>query len=207
MARPKLLSALPEVFQTSAAGSPALQAVLSAADAMLAPVSTVLDQIDIVADPYRAPDHVAAALAWWVDLGWLTAPEPGRGQRLRSTLPTGMGPLRDLIAASAELAAQRGSVGGVTRALELGTGTRGWRLVVEAERCHLTVHLPEGADSVLDAATRIVAAMKPAHITVSFEPAASAAPDTGSSHWPAPPTEVLPVIEPPPHPTSSGSPA
>ena len=72
MTRPRLRSALPEVFQTAAAGSPPLQAVLTVADAMLGPVADVLDTIEVVADPYRAPDHVAAALAWWVDLGWLT---------------------------------------------------------------------------------------------------------------------------------------
>jgi hypothetical protein len=213
MTRPRLRSTLPEVFQSAAAGSPPLQALLTVADAMLGPVADALDAIEVVADPYRAPDHVAAALAWWVDLGWLTAADAAAGAvhgtvptrhtgrvdtqpRLRSILPGGMTSLRDLIAASAELAAHRGTALGMTRFLELATGATGWRLEVAPDDCHLRVHLPAGAESALATVAAIAEAIKPAHVTASVHPAPTTQPPGGSPL--VPPTEVIPVAAPEP---------
>jgi cell division septation protein DedD len=217
MTRPRLRSTLPEVFQ-SAAGSPPLQALLTVADAMLGPVADALDAIEVVADPYRAPDHVAAALAWWVDLGWLTAADAAAGAvhgtvptrhtgrvdtqpRLRSILPGGTTSLRDLIAASAELAAHRGTALGMTRFLELATGATGWRLEVDPDDCHLRVHLPAGVESASATVATIVEAIKPAHITASVHAAPATQPPTRppTGSWPlVPPTEAIPVAVPEP---------
>lgn len=235
MTRPRLRSALPEVFQTAAAGSPPLQALLTVADAMLGPVADVLDSIDVVADPYRSADHVAAALAWWVDLGWLTAadaaaahpddePRPGEPSarvaalpaaptrhtgrpdtqpRLRSVLPRGTVALRDLVAASPELAARRGTASGMIRFLELATGASGWALQVDPDDFHLTVGVPPAAQQALPVVTTIVETIKPAHVTASVHPlpAATAPIDEPAAPAPGPapeidvaPTEVIPVV-------------
>lgn len=218
MTRPRLRSTLPEVFQSAAAGSPPLQALLTVADAMLGPVADALDAIEVVADPYRAPDHVAAALAWWVDLGWLTAADAAAGAvhgtvptrhtgrvdtqpRLRSILPGGTTPLRDLIAASAELAAHRGTALGMTRFLELATGATGWRLEVAPDDCHLRVHLPAGAESAWATVATIVEAIKPAHVTASVH----AAPATRPATAPVTGLQTEPPAEPPSEPTSEPS--
>ncbi len=183
MADPDLLAALPEVFRTAAQQSPPLRGLSSAADALLAPVARALDQIDTLADPYRAADHVAAALAWWVDLGWLTAPDatvtarrPEVSPRLRSVLAGGVPALRDLVAASPELSELRGTAAGIRRFLELATGVEGWQIEASGE-CHVVVRIPAEAADQTAIAEIIVAATKPAHVTAELVPLSSRPPD------------------------------
>lgn len=166
MARASLRDALPQVFVSGADTGP-LAAVIAAADGMQQPVSDLLDHLENWFDPMRAPDPMVCYLASWVDLDWLTLPESPT--RARSTLPGGTAPLRDLLVASADLAARRGTAGGIVRFLELATRRTGYT-VEDAGGFHLRVHLPPGAEPLAETVARIVAATKPAHITSEVVP-------------------------------------
>lgn len=161
MARTSLREVLPQVFASGADAGP-LAALVAAADGMHQPVNDVLDHLETRFDPMRAPDPMVCYLASWVDLDWLTLPESPT--RSRSTLPGGTAPLRDLLVESADLASRRGTAGGIVRFLELATRRTGFR-VEDAGGFHLRVHLPAGAADLADTVERIVAVIKPAHIT------------------------------------------
>ncbi len=161
MARTSLRQVLPQVFAAGAETGP-LAALVTAADGMHQPVSDVLDHLESRFDPLQAPDAMVCYLASWVDLDWLTLPETPT--RSRSTLPGGTAPLRDLLVASADLAARRGTAGGIVRFLELATRRDGFT-VEDAGGFHLRVRLPPGAGHLAATVERIVAVIKPAHIT------------------------------------------
>jgi hypothetical protein len=161
MARTQLRDSLPQVISSGADSGP-LAALLAAADGMHQPVGAVLDHLETWFHPLSAPDPMVCYLASWVDLDWLTLPESPT--RARSTLPGGTAPLRDLLGVSAELAATRGTVGGIVRFLEIATRHTGFT-VEDAGNFHLRVHLPPGAEGLVDTVARILAATKPAHVT------------------------------------------
>ena len=73
----RLLKVLPEVFQVAADTSPAMRALMAVAEDMQGPVREVLDRIHTVPDPRRAPASLIPFLSHWVDLDWLTLPDPG----------------------------------------------------------------------------------------------------------------------------------
>lgn len=162
MARTTLLGCLPEVFTSACLPGSPLAALVAAADGMQQPISDVLDTLDAQVDPFRASEPMVAYLAGWVDLDWLTLPEPGSSAR--SSLPLGSAPLRDLIAASAELAALRGTAAGLVRFLELATRTSGF-VVEDAGLFHVRVLVPEAARGQAATVARIVATIKPGHVT------------------------------------------
>jgi hypothetical protein len=172
MARTQLRDSLPQVVAAGADSGP-LAALLAAADGMHQPVNDVLDHLEAHFDPLRAPDPMVCYLASWVDLDWLTLPESPT--RARSTLPGGAAPLRDLLCASAELSSRRGTVGGITRFLEIATRRTGFR-VEDAGSFHLRVYLPTGGEDLAEVVTRIVWATKPAHVTAQVLPAPPTSP-------------------------------
>ncbi len=192
MASTSLRQVLPQVFAAGAETGP-LAAVVAAADGMHQPVSDVLDQLHSRFDPMLAPDAMVCYLASWVDLDWLTLPETPT--RSRSTLPGGAAPLRDLLVASADLAARRGTAGGITSFLELATRRDGF-VVEDAGGFHLRVHLPPGAGDIAEVVERIIAVIKPAHIT-------SEVLDAGAEPDPVDPAGAEPV---PPTPTPDPAP-
>ena len=161
MARTALRDSLPQVIAGGADAGP-LSSLLAAADGMHQPVSDVLDHLETWFHTLSAPDKMVGYLASWVDLGWLTIPETAT--RARSALPSGTGPLRDLIGESADLAARRGTVGGIVRFLEVATKRTGFT-VQDAGGFHLRVTVPAGAEDLVETVARIVAATKPAHVT------------------------------------------
>jgi len=181
-----LLSVLPEVFQVAVTPDGPMAALAAAAADMHAPIRDTLDGIDRVVDPYRCPDSLVSYLAWWVDLGWLTLPDPDTMPR--PSLAGGNARLRDLIASSADLSARRGTAGGLARFLHLATGTDGFRIVQGADDFHFQVMVPDAAADQLDMISRIVAQLKPAHLTVDIlisgggpEPAAAPPADAPGS--------------------------
>ena len=161
MTEPALLAALPEVFRTAQPASAPLSALVAAGEEMHRPVERVLDGLDAVVDPFRSPEGVLGYLAGWVDLHWLTVPDAQ--VVARCGLPGGSGPLRDLLAASADLSARRGTAAALVRFLEIATHTRGYAVASEAGQFHIRVSAPAGADLAL--VQRIVTALKPAHVT------------------------------------------
>lgn len=188
MARTQLRDSLPQVIASGADTGP-LASLLAAADGMHQPVGDVLDHLESWFHTVSAPDPMVCYLASWVDLDWLTLPETPN--RARSTLPGGTAPLRDLLAESADLAARRGTVGGIVRFLEVATGHTGFT-VQDAGGFHLRVTVPGDAADLLETVARIVAATKPAHVTADVRladapapvAAPGAAPASGSSHAP-----------------------
>lgn len=178
MARTSLLACLPEVFSSACLEGSPLAALVAAADGMQQPIIDVLDHLDAAIDPFRAPRPMVSYLASWVDLEWLTLPDPGAAAR--SALPLGSAPLRDLISASADLAARRGTVSGLIRFLELATRTTGFA-VEEAGRFHVRILVPSAAEAQRDTVSRIVAAIKPAHVTAEVIPVPADAPGSPST--------------------------
>lgn len=167
MARTSLLAALPQVFADAHIDGAPLAAVVAAGDGMQHPVADTLDHLETAVDPFRATEALVCYLASWVDLDWLTIPEGNR--RSRSTLPGGVDPLRDLIGAAADLSARRGTAPGMVRFLELATRVTGFA-VTDAGNFRLLVRVPAAAEPQRDAVARIVAVLKPAHVTAELSP-------------------------------------
>lgn len=158
-----LFDVLPEVFRVATQTSPALTALLAAADDMQRPIREVLDGVERVIDPFRAPPALVAHLSTWVDLDWLILAGTD------ATTPPGDGiPLhrqRDLIAISAQLSARRGTASGIATFLRIATGIDGW-VVSSAPQDHkVIVTAPHEAEDQLHLVQRIVAGIKPAHLT------------------------------------------
>ncbi len=159
----ELIDLLPEVIRVTARPASPLTALGEAATDMHAPVVAILDRIEAVIDPQRAPEPLLAALAAWVDLGWVTVPEHGA-----AALPAqgiGARQLRDLISAAAELSAARGTAAGMARFLELATGVPGFAVASGPADFHVRVTVPAAAAHRADLVGRLVADLKPAHVT------------------------------------------
>ncbi|MBK9158165.1 MAG: phage tail protein [Micropruina sp.] len=170
MARTALRDSLPQVMAAGADAGP-MASLLAAADGMHQPISDVLDHLETWFHTLSAPDKMVCYLASWVDLDWLTIPETATESR--SALPGGTGPLRDLIGESADLAARRGTVGGIVRFLEVATKRTGFT-VQDAGGFHLRVTVPAAAEDVVETVSRIVSATKPAHVTAEVTVATAA---------------------------------
>lgn len=154
-----LLGILPEVFTVSATRSAPLRALIAVTADLQAPVLDVLDAVDTLVHPYRAPGQLVPYLASWVDLDWLTGQTPGSG--------SGIGPARqrDLVANAADLSARRGTPAGLVRFLHLATGIAGFGVVDDPGAFHVVVNVPADAARHVDLVERIVRVVKPAHIT------------------------------------------
>lgn len=200
MARTSLLAALPQVFTDAHVEGSALAALVAAADHMQQPVADVLDHLETAVDPFRSSEDVACYLASWVDLDWLTIAEADRS---RCTLPGGVPPLRDLIAAAAELSTRRGTAAGMVRFLELATRVSGFG-VRDAGGFHLVVDVPPEAEPQRDAVARIVAVIKPAHVTAALSIPPAPAEPSPAPPPPAPPADPEPPSDPPTAPEEPG---
>jgi P2-related tail formation protein len=155
-----------------------------------APSEEILDNLAAFFNPYQTPDDFVPYLASWVDLARLLFPAPVRQEGLpgSATLahyPAGLGRLRELIAAAAELSQWRGTRQGLVRFLEIATGVAGFTIqeqVLDAQGevrpFHLQVHAPAAAHPVAALVERIVELEKPAYMTaeVLFDHPASPTP-------------------------------
>jgi phage tail-like protein len=177
-----LLRILPEVFRDAADASPPLVALSAVADDLHAPVLQVLSAFDELVDPYRTPERMVGYLASWVDLDWLTVPHPDGGSR--PALRNGSAPLRDLITASADLSARRGTARAMADFLTIATGSSGFVIDEVPGAFHVRVLAPHTVADQRGVVERIVATLKPAHVTAEVVLA-----DVG----PAPPSDPGPV--------------
>jgi phage tail-like protein len=137
---------------------------------MHAPVEGVLANVDVVFDPYRAPERFLPFLARWVALDGLLDPSAGDGSA--PVWPSGAGRLRELIANAVELARWRGTAAGLVRFLEIATGVSGFEVVEQPagpdgrpRPFHLLVHAPSAARTVELLVRRIVEQEKPVYVT------------------------------------------
>ncbi len=164
---------LPGIFQRTVQEGTPLFALLEVMEALQAPDEAALDQLDAFFDPYRAPDAFVPFLASWVDLDWLlieipeefkeTAPPP---------LPSGIGRLRELLAAATFLAQWRGTAKGLLRFLETATGVQGFGIEEQVlgpdgqlKPFHLRVRVPQEAAPYQIMIERIIESEKPAYVT------------------------------------------
>ena len=159
MAEHKLVDLLPEVINATATPGSPLTALCEAANDMHDPVVAVLDDLDALLDPFRTEARFVRYLAGWVDLGWLGANDSGAGTGMR------LSRLRDVIGASAQLSARRGTPAGLKRFLHLATGLDGFGVEVVPGAFHMRVRVPEAARDQLELIGHLVRALRPAHVT------------------------------------------
>lgn len=197
-----LVDLLPEVFRAAARPASPLAALGAAADEMRAPVVAVLDRLDAVVDPYRAPSALVPYLAGWVDLDWLVAD----GDAAVLGVPADR--LRDLVAAAAELSVTRGTPAGLARFLHLATGVPGFGVETDAAALHVVVAVPRAAADQSGLVARLVAVLKPAHVTAELAVPGAASPELPPDA-PAPPSppSPSPAPSPPPSPAPSAAPS
>lgn len=199
MADDPILDLLPEVISTTARPGSPLAALAAAATDLHAPVVDVLDRLDSMIDPFRAPGAMVAYLAWWVDLGWLDAPVAG--EQPGNVPGIGVDRLRDLVAASAELSARRGTPGGLARFLRVATGVDGFVVDDVPGAFRVVVRVPPAAADRVELVRRLVVALRPAHVTsevVLGDDAAQVAAPTAAALPQVEPTEPTPAPATPP---------
>jgi phage tail-like protein len=164
---------LPTVFQRAVrpgAQSP-LFALLQVMEDLHQPSEVVLAQIETYFDPRRAPDQFVPYLAQWVDLEWILTESPAKDSPASRSLPSGMGLLRELVAAAAFLAKWRGTRAGLLRFLQIATGLKGFDLVENVTASgqprpyHLWIRAPKDTTKYQAMIDRIISLEKPAYVT------------------------------------------
>ncbi|MDQ5824439.1 MAG: phage tail protein [Chloroflexota bacterium] len=164
---------LPAVIgRTAREGNP-LHTLLAVMEMLHDPSERVLDDLDSYFDPLRAPDAFIPYLAGWVDLDRLLVANPAElREKAPPPFPTGVGRLRELVAAAAFLAKWRGTATGLLRSLEIATGIQGFSVVenppgpaLQAQPFHIRVHMPTEAAAYEILIRRIIEMEKPAYVT------------------------------------------
>lgn len=179
MKRDQIERLLPSVFQRALPVGGPLSALLDVMDALHEPSEQVLTDIDAVFSPYRTPDRFVPFLASWVDLDRFfpaNASDISAHDSAGGPISTGLGRLRELIAAAAQLSQWRGTAKGLQLFLETATGVRGFELdedVLDAtgSRCvfHFRIRAPETTACHRVLLERIVNQEKPAYVTYELE--------------------------------------
>jgi phage tail-like protein len=158
---------LPGVIQRTATPGSPLDALLAVMDVLHAPAEAALAELGDTFHPYRCPDRFVPYLAGWVDVDrFLT--DDGTGEM---GLSSGLGALRELVAAAARLARRRGTAAGLVELLELATGVRGFAVDEEVRDAAgavrpfvVRVRVPAAAAAHRGLVERIADAEKPAHV-------------------------------------------
>ena len=165
MKQDEIESLLPLVFQRAVFPGSPLSVLLEVMEQQHAPAEEALAQVESYIDPYRTPDEFLPYLAQWVDLGWLL-PEDG------GPFPGGLGRLRELIQASADLSRWRGTKRGLVQFLELATGLSGFTIDEAAagpgggpRAFHLVVQAPAAGRPFQGLMERIIQMQKPVYVT------------------------------------------
>jgi phage tail-like protein len=166
---------LPGVFQQTLREGNPLAAILEVMEALHTPSEEKLQTLDANFDPRRAPDKFVPFLARWVDLERLfdlPLEEREFHESKPRLLPTGLGRLRELIAAAAYLSQWRGTRKGLMLFLETATGGTGFEI---EERVtgpdgrpmpfHFRVRAPQSVVSYRTLIERIIESEKPAYDT------------------------------------------
>jgi phage tail-like protein len=167
MRRPAIERLLPSVYQRTAGPSGVLAALLDAMAGMHEPVELVLSAVDDLFAPYRAPDRMVAYLLGWVALDHVLGDYGGAPE------PVPVGRLRDLLAASADIARARGTAAGLRRVIETVLGVPVTVAEAPDRPFHIVVRVPAVAAPHLPLIRRLVEAEKPAATTsevVAYEP-------------------------------------
>lgn len=180
MKRKEVERLLPGVFQRTVVPGAPLLGVLEVMEALHEPSEAVLANLDATFDPLRTQDEFVPFLARWVYLERLFEQSSGIGRtsptRTDSPISTGLGRLRELIAAAAYLSKWRGTSRGLLLFLETATGLTGF-VIEENVRgpdhlprpFHLRIGVPGAAKPHSALIERIVEQEKPAYVTYELE--------------------------------------
>jgi phage tail-like protein len=164
---------LPGVFQRAVHPGNPLDALLAVMEELHASDEDILDRLDTYFDPYRAPDAFVPYLAYWVDLARFLPADIDEALASSAPLwPPGLGRLRELIAASADLSRWRGTAAGLVRFLETATGVQGFRIDEQPigtddlpQPFHITVYAPLASQVYEPLLRRIINQEKPAYVS------------------------------------------
>lgn len=172
MKRREIEQLLPVVFQRTLRSEDALMAILEVMETLHTPSEEVLQQLARYFHPYRTPDHFVPYLASWVDLDRLFTDTPQGAEAAVPQFATGMGRLRELIAAAAFLSKWRGTARGLQRFLDAATGMKGFAIEEQVPKedgrprpFHIAIHAPAEARRFQDLIERIISMEKPAYVT------------------------------------------
>lgn len=186
---------LPEVYQRTIVPGTPIATLVELMEQLHEPVEQVLAHYADYFDAQRTPDRFVPYLARWVDLArWL---DDGSGE-----FDTGIGRLRQVVAAAPQLSRLRGTAQGLREALEWATGVVGVRIDTpradagaRGRAFHIVVHLPAEARPYDSLVRRIVAQEKPAHVTADIVFAGADAGAPGVDAAPGPPVTRGPAPE------------
>jgi phage tail-like protein len=149
-----------------------LAALLGVMETLQGPAEDVLDGLHHHVDPRQAPPRFVPYLAGWVDLDWLLLATPGQPSETATPLASGMGNLRELVAAAVDIARWRGTARGLLSFLDTATGIPGFDVEEnvtgdpsQARAFHLRILAPQAAETYRPLIERIIAAEKPAYAT------------------------------------------
>ena len=164
---------LPGIFQRAVHDGNPLDALLQVMEVLHAPDEEILDNLDRYFDPYSAPDAFVPFLAYWVDLARFlpTGTERGFGSTA-PVWPPGLGRLRELIAASADLSRWRGTARGLVTFLEIATGTPGFTVEEQPlgdnglpRPFHIVIDAPAATTTHTALLRKIIEQEKPAYVS------------------------------------------
>ena len=176
MKRNEIEHLLPGVFQrTFQPGNPLL-GLLAVMEALHAPSEAVLAQLDTFFDPYRTPDRFVPFLTRWVDMDRLFGDLAQSSPTTAVSFPSGIGRLRELIAAAANLSKWRGTAKGLRLFLETATGLQGYEIDEQVagpegqpRPFHMTISAPAQAQPYRVLIERIIEMEKPAFETYELK--------------------------------------
>lgn len=158
MRSPEIRRLLPGVFQRTAQPASPLAALLEAMEVLHAPSEGVLSRLESHFDPRRAPDRFVPFLARWV------------GMDLPVT--TGLGRLRELVAAAVDISRWRGTARGLRLFLTTATGRTDFEVDESVpgpdglpRPFHIRVRAPAEVEAHRLLLERIIEREKPAYVT------------------------------------------
>lgn len=158
MRSPDIQRLLPGVFQRTVQPASPLAALLEAMEALHAPSEAVLGTLESHFDPRRAPERFVPFLAHWV------------GMDLPVT--TGLGRLRELVAAAVEISRWRGTARGLRLFLTTATGRTDFDVDESVpdedgkpRPFHVRVRAPAEVSAHRLLLERIIEREKPAYVT------------------------------------------
>lgn len=164
---------LPEIFQRAVYPGNPLDGVLAVMELLQAPSEEALQNLETFFDPQRTPAAFVPYLASWVDLDQLLAVSPTKaGATLQPAFPTGVGRLRELVAAAPYLSKWRGTARGLLVFLEIATGLKGFKIEEQPvdqagvpRPFHLRVQAPAMSQAIRTLVESIIRLEKPAYVT------------------------------------------
>jgi len=174
MKRTEIERLLPGIFQRTVKPGGLLAALLDVMETLHAPSEAILTDLEIFFDPYRAPDPFVPYLAGWVDLESLLI---GVSEEDKvASFPTGVGQLRELVAAAAFLSQWRGTRKGLLRFLETATGVKGFEINEQVQTAirqprpfHLHIRAPQETRKHQGMIEQVIELEKPAYVTYELE--------------------------------------